>query len=136
MMGVFWFILIPLLFLSSLYVFHTWWQVRGVTGLALAVLALALGTDAVIAAILDGCWQYVDAGILILASCKTVVPLGWIVWIRRGSDALKMITIVLLVDAYAARMNGHRAITTVAYEWYRRVSQERRTDRSEMRHET
>lgn len=135
-MIIFWFVLIPLLVAAAAYAYHTWRQVRGLTGLALVILSVALLTNAMAAAQQDSCREYVDAGVLLVSSCSTYVPLHWLYWIRRVSYVVQMLSVLMLVDAYAALFNNHRAITTVAYEWFIRVSKERyprRNNRNEVK---
>jgi hypothetical protein len=71
------------------------------------------------------CVEYTTESIQMYYACGTRVPLIWLRHVRNTAILLLPIFVLLAHDAYIARHNSHRAITTRAYQWFVRVQAER-----------
>lgn len=95
---------------SAGYAFVTWWQVRGLLGLAMTILSLSLCV--IFSA---NAWAHSgDARISIFMSMA----------VSRTASVTAALSIFVLADVLAASANSHRALTTKFYLWLRKFRKE------------
>src|SRR5690606_28128839 len=110
---------------GSVYVLYVWWQARGLLGALLVCIGLALIALLYTHVQIQTCVEYTSEGVQMYYACNTRVPLIWLRHIRDTSILLLPVFVLLGYDAYVARHNSHRAVTTKAYLWFIRLQTER-----------
>lgn len=93
---------------ASAYVWLTWAQVRGLLGLAMAILLTCV-------AITAGC-------IALLHANDPRVETVWILAVNRAAWPGIMISALIMADVWGASRNDHRSLTTRIYTWYKAYS--------------
>lgn len=105
------------LVLSSICMFATgyglvtWWQVRGLRGLATTTLSLSLSLIFSATA-----WSHSD---------DARISIFTIMAVTLAASATATLSIFVLADLYAASANSHRAVTTKLYLWFQNMKKER-----------
>lgn len=88
-----------------------WMQVRGLRGLLMVMLYLGIAINAFT--------------VVWFAAGSARIDTQVIVALARASLALAAVAGLGVADRYAASMNSHRALTTILYLWFIRISKER-----------
>jgi hypothetical protein len=115
---VMWFGISAGFFFVGIFALAIWFQVHGVRGLALATLALCLG-------LLSSLLGIVRAG-----EAARIPPEITMIGIRCVFPAM-FLSMAVIVDIWAADHNDHRSVTTITYQWFKRLTRERSSRREQ-----
>lgn len=110
-----WFFVGASFFLLAGVTARVWWDVRGVRGIAIITLTLSCG---LLASLLG-----------IARSPEARLPWPLILILLRPLFTLMLLSCFVIVDLWAADHNGHRSITTIAYEKFKSLTYERKHSR-------
>lgn len=108
---VYWWLLATVLFVSATAIWWVWWQVRGLRGAALGVIATAL-------AVIATCMSIILSDDAIVSTRAASVMIRVLI----GPIAL---AVFVLSDTYAANHNDHRSLTTKGYMWFKSLRKEK-----------
>lgn len=118
-----WFFFAICFFAMGFYALAVWFEVRGIRGLAMATLAICLG-------LLTTLLAWIRVGDRAILSTE-MITLG----IRIVFPAMCLSTFVI-VDLWAADMNGHRSITTILYTRWKKLAGEHKREQREIAKES
>lgn len=111
-----WIIISGVMFGLGIFALSIWFQVRGIRGMALATLALSLSLLTTFLA-----WE--TAGVFARVS-QQLVAMG-----IRAVFPVLVLSVGVLIDIWAADHNDHRSVTTITYQAFKRMTQERERKR-------